>query len=962
MRVKRLWRTGIFPVLFFFALMSRAVPAAAQGFVRSWLPWRTVETKHFVFHYPVELEAWTQFVASRADAIDSTVERIVGYAPERKTQVVVDDPYGIANGSAWPFLRGPVINLWATPPDPRNDIGEFRDWGPTLLSHEFTHIAHLARPSRNARLRALWSLAPADLGPITIDAPRWVIEGYATYAEGRATGSGRPHGTWRPAFLRRWALEGQLPRYEQLNGYGSYEGGEFAYLAGSAFLEWLAVQHGDSSLVDVWRRMTAKEPRGFDEAFVGVYGESARALYGRFTAELTGRALEIERAFRASAPGDTGQIVQRLTWSTGDPAISRDGRRVAIALASPTQPSRIVIWGTAPEPDTTRAHRDSALRANDPQDVPARPIYPPPKRVLAVLRASAGAPYESPRFFADGRVLVTRLMRVGDGSLRSDLFIWDPQRRSVRRVTRRAGITDGDPLPDGRSALATRCAHGWCDVAQVDLATGAVTTVLSGSPTRSFYRPRVSPDGARFAVSMNEAGRWRMLVVDRATGAQRELDFRGNAYDAAWAGADALVLTDDSDGTPEVKLHNLNTATTVRLTAVTGAAVAPEPSPRDSAIWFLSLHSRGYDLRRIPVRTIASIPDVAVDPLLVPAAERPPVDAPPFATSPVSPPRRYGLGNRLFRWAPLPHADADGYAGTLALWSTDVVGRSEIIAKGAAGDLSQWHGASLDASWRGMRPFIRLELFAAAQKLSESRADLALPVPLDVSMQGGIAGVDGSRAYESWSARYRLGVSASRISDSSTSRTFGVGDLGFGWLQRFGPASSLSETLAGNVTLGRSYGQGFSRGVASGGISASGFLPVPFSLAASYGRTSNDAPLFERMALGGSPSDLIDRLLLTQRIVMPVLPAGVGIGTSAFSYRVTLHTQPLNLYFWSGSASDSGRFAGWHRVYGAEGSLAVSAIPVAGVPNTRLVYGIGESIDEPFRKQVRGYVSVVINP
>ena len=207
MRVKRLWRTGIFPVLFFFALMFRAVPGAAQGFVRSWLPWRTVETKHFVFHYPVELEAWTQYVASRADAIDSTVERIVGYAPERKTQVVVDDPYGLANGSAWPFLRGPVINLWATPPDPRNDIGEFRDWGPTLLSHEFTHIAHLARPSRNGRLRALWSLAPADLGPITIDAPRWVIEGYATYAEGRATGSGRPHGAWRPAFLRRWALE-----------------------------------------------------------------------------------------------------------------------------------------------------------------------------------------------------------------------------------------------------------------------------------------------------------------------------------------------------------------------------------------------------------------------------------------------------------------------------------------------------------------------------------------------------------------------------------------------------------------------------------------------------------------------------------------------------------------------------------------------------------------------------------
>lgn len=75
-------RTGIFPVLF-FALLTAAPSADAQFVVRSRLDWQTIETDHFAFHYPVELEAWTRRVASRAEAIDSAVREIVGYAPSR---------------------------------------------------------------------------------------------------------------------------------------------------------------------------------------------------------------------------------------------------------------------------------------------------------------------------------------------------------------------------------------------------------------------------------------------------------------------------------------------------------------------------------------------------------------------------------------------------------------------------------------------------------------------------------------------------------------------------------------------------------------------------------------------------------------------------------------------------------------------------------------------------------------
>lgn len=954
----------MFPVLFFFLALCAPPSASGQTLVRSWLSWRTVETRRFVFHYPVELEEWTRALAARADAIDSSVARIVGFAPPEKTHVVVDDPYDLSNGSAWPFIGGPVISLWATPPDPRNDVGEFRDWGRTLLSHEFTHIAHLARPSRNGRLRLLWSVAPVNLGPLTLDSPRWVIEGFATYAEGKVTGSGRPHGSWRPAYLREWSLEGQLPRYEQLDGFGGFDGGEFAYLAGSAFFEWLAERRGDSSLVAVWRRMTAKQPRGFDEAFTGVFGESARTLYGRFSTELTGKSIEIERGLRAAFPGDTGDVVQRLAWATGDPAISRDGKRVALSVSSPTVPSRIIIWSTAAEPDTGRARRDSLLRASDPEDVPARPIHPPPKRVLASLSVTSGSAYQSPRFLPNGEVLLSRYMPVGDGSLRPDLFIWNPARRSVRRVTHRAAISDADASPDGKSAIGTRCAQGWCDVVLVDLATGADRTLAQGSPQRSYYRPRFAPNGGQFLVSANEDGRWTLRVFT-ASGhmAPVSLPFRGNAYDGAWVSPNEVVATVDASGIANLEVMRLDDFATRTLTHVTGAAVGAERNPADSSVWFLSLYSRGYDLRRVNMRGRADSSALATEQRLAPAAMTPPVSTRPFDSIAVGPSRRYGLGTRLFRWLPLPEADADGVSAVLALSSGDLIGRSEVVAKIGVGDRAEWRGATIDATWRGFRPFVRLNLFDAAQVTSATRSPAAGAARFDTHMRGALVVLDETHAFDGWSARLRVGASAAELPhDSATSRTVAFADLGFGASQRRG-TRTLAESFAGNVSTGQSFDARFTRGVATLGLGAAGFIPYPVSASATYARTNVGAPTYEHISLGGGAPALVDRLLLSQQIVMPALPAYLASGTSAFTYRVTIGAQPVSPFFWAGSAAPAGtRFADWHRVVGLEGVQAVPSITVAGVPPARIVYGGGYSFDAPFRNQVRGYLSVVINP
>jgi hypothetical protein len=840
-----------------------------------------------------------------------------------------------------------------------------------VASHEFAHIAHLTRPSRNPFMRFIWRLSPADLGPIAIAAPRWVIEGYATFVEGRVTGSGRPHGAWRAAYLRQWALEGQLPRYDQLDASPGYEGGAFAYLAGSAFLEWLAAKHGDSSLVDVWRRLSARQQRTFDDAFTGVYGESPRALYGRFSAELTADAVAIGHRLRGAAP-DSGIIVQRTSWSTGDPAISSDGQRVALVLRSPIAPSRVVIWRTAPEPDTGRARRDSILRKRDPEDVPSRSIYPPPKRVVTSLRSAGGSPYEAPRFLKDGRVLLWRRVPRGDGSLTSDLYLWDPARRNVRRITHDASVRDGDPSPDERSAAGVQCVHGWCDVVIVDLATGVVRTMLEGSPSRSFFKPRYSPDGRTVLVSVAVDGRWRLATVPiEAPGALRFVDPNDgvNRYDATFISPDTILTTSELGGIANVERIDLTSGRAEAVTHVSGAAVAPAYNPRDQSVWFLSLYSRGYDVRRIQTAT-ANAAVIALDSTSGAAAPAPSRGVRAFATGPVSEPHHFGIRPRLLRWVPQPQVDADGSSVALSVVSTDIIGRSELTVTGAVGNPTQSRGGLASFTWRGFRPSITGSGFIEEARPSASPAIL-VSTKLDHRLAGGSLAVDATKQQDTWAFRSRLAFSAStldRISwrtpgpENSSSRTLGFFD--FAALRAWrGTSSSLTATLSADETVGSSFDQQFSRTTVRTGFTTRGSSVPNISASAAYGAVSKGAAPFEEFTIGGGPSPLLPRETQSQWVSMPALPRETTGGTSVFSYRAALDGAPLSFYLWSASVAGVGeRFSAWHRVIGIEYVESITRIPLAGTPAARAQIGVGRSLDAPFRNETRVYLSLVLNP
>jgi hypothetical protein len=955
------------------ALLAAPRPARTQQLTFPHLEWRTLETPHFVIHYPSAATVWTLDMARRLEAVHQAVASLVGSAPAARVTVVVEDPNGLANGFAIPFLDAPLMVFWPTPPDPGQGIGDNRSWAEILSTHEFAHLAHLTRPSRNPLRRLLATLAPVHLGPIAFKSPRWLTEGYATYIEGKLTGLGRPHSAWRAAVLREWALQGKLPTYGQLSGDPRFLGGSMAYLVGSAYLEWLVDRSGDSSLVHLWRRMSARRDRSFASAFAGVFGGYPDDLYGRFAAELTGKALAVEGEARAALgpnPPDSGagRVVQRLEWNTGRPAVSADGALLALVLRSRNAPSRVVVWKTAEEPVDSNALRAQARELRlDPEDVPAIPWRPRPKTAVATLYPQGGVPFDEPRFLPDGRrLLVVRFTGRGDGVVRSDLYVWNFETSSLRRVTHGAGIQHPDPAPDGRFAVADRCHEGICDVVRVDLATGRLVRLAAGSPHRVYQSPRYAPDGRRIAVSVHEAGRWRvaLLPIDADTvGPIRfvDPDDGANRYDPAFLpDGSSLVLTSDAGGIQNLEVLDLSTGSTRRLTQVTSAALGPEPDPVHGTVYFLHLHPEGFDLNVIASGIVRPAPATAA-PALAPAAPIPPERTDTFATTPLPRPRSYGIGPRQFLFLPAASVGAEGKSVGVMLSTTDPVGRFTGVAQGLYGDRGTWRGGALGFAWRGMRPELAAQVFSTEDEPSEQHGGVAVSPALDVRYRGGTLAATLIDDRLTNVHRVRLGVSAGTLDGPQRDRHARlVGFLEYSGAIRQSPHGwTLVEQVGLHGSTGRTAGATWSRAI----VSAALVVGQPrFAIAAegAYGVIDLASDPFEQFTLGGTPPPLFDAALLAQRFAMPALPVGVAAGRHAAAYRLTLPGAGLRPYFWSGSAGETLRT--WHHVVGLEWAYETDGIWLVRVPGVRVQAGVGYSLSEPFRHETRGYVTLAYRP
>ena len=949
------------PFLPVLLLLLLALPARAQGPAADW---RTVTTPHFRVHYPASSEAWARAAAARLESIRGRVVAEVGYDPPEVVDVLVSDPVANANGEALPLLGWPRMILWTSPPGPESEIGHYTDWSELLIAHEETHLVHLLRPSRNPARQLLAKVVP--VGPIVFGTPRWIFEGYATVVEGRLTGSGRPNGDLRAAVLRRWAQGGKLPSYARMaSDPGSWRGMSMAYLVGSAYLEWLEERAGPGSLRKLWARMTARTPRSFGDAFRGVFGDSPENLYDRFRAELTWRAMEAERQ---GGPEVDGERWQDLSWTTGAPALSPDGQRLAIVLRSRDIPARLVVWKTAPDEEAEKKWRErrEEIQKRDPEDVPAVLAGPLPRKPLYTLAGTDGPEPTTPRWMPDGKsILFVRYEPDADGFLHPDLSLWTPESGEVRRLTRGADLRDPDPAPDGLWAVAARNRNGLSEVVRVDLRTAAVTSLTGAVLDTVYDRPRVSPDGRSIVYARHQEGSWRLVVRKIEGGRETALPppAGGTVSDPAWsADGRTLYAAVGLHGFIDLYAFAVDGSPPVPLTRTQGAALAPAPAPDGSALFFLSLQPDGFDLRRLPLAALpertAAIPPAPALPRELAPAVPPPAPPPPapFARAEVPPGRPYGLGRQEL--LPLLGISAASRGGALELGARtgDVVGRLDGLALGSIGVNGGPAGGALAAAWRGWPVAVGFHLFSSEERPTRGE---------DVARRGNLLDLD-RRGFELWAARdWRWSGGAASLAGQALwdqvspvhrdlyldQRLAALAGAWNGYRRR-GPWR-IQPGLWAHYEAGHTEEVGsWSRW---GGAARLRLSHDDTRLALSWRRdSSRDLGFgFDQYQLGGAETSLLPESALVNRIPVPALPVGARLGSDHEGQRAELDLGflPTPVFYerhrvWTPGGEPGER--DWLSLAGLEYRFHLDPFPIGRLPALDVRVGVARILEDPF--------------
>lgn len=938
--------------------------------------WRSIATAHFRVHFPVEFEPWARRAASAIEGIHERVIETVGYRPERPIDVVVADPQAAANGMAFPFLDRPAIVLWTSPPEAESSIGHWTDWMEDLVTHEVAHIVHLARP-RNRSRGILARLSPLPLGPLLLNSPRWLAEGYATVVEGELTGAGRPASSFRAMVLRRFAIEGKLPGYGALSATSGWLGGSMAYLVGSTFLEWLEAREGPGTLRKLWRRMASRRGGDFPTAFRAVFGRSPADLYDRFRAELTAAGIEEER--RMTAAGLVGgELWQRLEGATLSLDVSPDGTKLLARRDPKRGETYLAVWALEETEEEREAEKRRLAREaeilSDPEEVADRVEVPRRRAARWRLPSFNGFAADNPRWLPDGRqVLFARRAPDAEGLLRLDLYAWRPETGDVRRVTRLADVLEADPAPDGAWAAGVRNRFGTSELVRVDLSTGATQVIASGDAPEDAWRvwshPRVSPDGRTIAALQHSRGRWRLVTLPAAGGPPAEVPLPGPpAGEPAWsADGSRIFVAADREGVWNVESADPRAGgSAFLLTRVTGGALAPAPSADGKSLYFLEITAKGVDVRRLalpasPLAPIARRP--ASFPLLPPE----PANVAPFARAEVGPHGRYRLWpSHVVRPLATYSVGPDGNAWQLGVEGTDVLGRLDWVAAASVGNAAGPRGGSVSGAYRGLPVALSAHAFSAREQPGSQR--VVRRPDFDQERLGGFLEGSWSRPWAAGRLSIAGGGGYSRVDPLAGGARFDRSLFSLR-VRAAGRRVHGKTGFGGDVevtgSFGRTAGHSWNQMLGSAGVSA--FLPAArLSASARYGHTSGSPTRFDLFAVGGAPSAVLAAGLDRNRIEVAALPAFAQTGERVESVRgeVALSSLPVVVYGERLRARDPGADEPDPvRVLGVELRVDERILPVAFPGELAFYAGVAKiKSSSPRFDSTRGYAGLMYRP
>ena len=158
-------------------------------------------------------------------------------------------------------------------------------------------------------------------------------------------------------------------------------------------------------------------------------------------------------------------------------------------------------------------------------------VLPPRKLSIAAPMLASGL-----SFSADARSLYFVALDLDSTYQATRLYRYDVDAGTLAVVNRDLRGAGGSLTPDGRRYVFARADGNHHDLAELDIATGAVR-VIAREPHGAFIaNPRVSPDGTRIVATRFDGQRFRVAVIDARDGRLLSTLRTGDdpVHDASW--------------------------------------------------------------------------------------------------------------------------------------------------------------------------------------------------------------------------------------------------------------------------------------------------------------------------------------------------------------------------------------------------------------------------------------------
>jgi hypothetical protein len=695
--------------------------------------WRTLETAHFVVHYPVPLDEIGRRAGVVAERAHRTLAPALDYAPSAKTIIIVVDDTDGANGFANVAPRN-SITIFATAPPGFSSLGDHDDWLYGLIAHEYTHILHLDTMAGlpriyNAIFGKTW--APNQV------LPRWIIEGIATYEESKRSAGGRSRNTEFNGLLRMPILTGRPLRIDEVNGAPrTFPRGNIAYLHGSSFLRYVFDRFGDDALARMSHANGAYPvPFAINRQILEAVGKSFPVLYDDWTSYLRDRySLEAMAVERRGRQLGRGRALTRTAESNFRPLYSADGKWL--------------LWFSS-----------DGLHLPKLRELPVGGDAAQARDVAHINGLGQFA------LLGDGSIVYEQSRSYDDQVQYQDLFLWNRRSNRTIQLSRRRRARDPAVSPDGRRVAYSQNLPSSSAIAIMPLVPdGEAEIVWRGARFEQGYQPAWSPDGRMLAFSVWKTGGYRdILTLDLATRQLTEVTHDRAVDGAPTFSADGRWLYFDSDrtGISNIYAFDRQLGDLWQVTDDLGGAYEAVASPDGTRLAYRALGSRGYDLY-----------EIVVDPRTWRRATPYLDDRPPPVTisddeAVVSKPRPYRSMESLapLSWTYEMVGTSKGSYTTVRTGGNDAVGlHGYSLAVGVGlprGDLN----VAGSYSYTGLRPSLRISGARTFAERSGFRIDGKSQPYREEILSGAVSlGVPGQRRPDSsWFLAFDFNTDGSRL-------------------------------------------------------------------------------------------------------------------------------------------------------------------------------------------------------